>query len=57
MLRNFDLLHKSLTPWTPEVIKEYLKDYAGVSEQEYKDSMVDFRKIYILIKDEFILGL
>lgn len=57
MLRNFDLLHEDLNPWTPMKISQYLIDYAGITLNEFRESMIDFRRIYILIKDEFILGL
>lgn len=57
MLRNFDLMNEDPKDWTSNTIRVYLTDYSGLTEEEYKQSISNFRKIYNLIKNDFILGL
>ena len=55
LLSNFDLLEEDFTFWNHENIKMYLKDFSGLYEQEYQESIYKFRKIYSSIKTEFLL--
>lgn len=55
LLCNFDLFEEDFTFWNRENIKTYLKDFSGLCEQEYQDSIYKFRKTYTLIKNEFLL--
>ena len=57
MLCNFDLMNEDISDWSAKSIKNYLIDFSGLTEEEYQKSISTFRKIYILIKDDFILGL
>jgi len=55
LLCNFDLIEEDFTFWTRENIKNYLKDFSGLYEQEFQESISKFRKIYIFTKDDFLL--
>lgn len=55
LLCNFDLIDEDFTFWNNENVKLYLKNFSGLYEQEYQDSIYKFRKIYTLTKDEFLL--
>jgi len=55
LLCNFDILGEDFTFWNNENIKNYLKDFSGLYEQEFQESIYKFRKIYISTKDEFLL--
>lgn len=57
LLSNFDLMNVSLSFWNSKNIKEHLKEYSALTEEEFEDSIKRFRKIYILIKDDFLLDL
>jgi hypothetical protein len=57
LLSNFDILGLDFSFWTKENIKEYLKDFSGLDDDEYKYSISKFRKIYIFIKDDYFLNL
>ena len=57
LLSNFDLLEYDISFWNPEDTKEYLRDYAGLDEEEFRYSISKFRKIYIFIKDDYFLNL
>lgn len=57
VLCNFHLMGGSVDDWGREDTLEFLKDYAGLSEEEFEESMSKFRKIYTLIKNDFIFGL
>ena len=55
LLCNFDLIEEDFTFWNHKNIKIYLKNFSGLYEQEYQDSIYKFRKIYTSIKTEFLL--
>ena len=57
LLSNFDLLGLDFSFWDKENIKEYLKDFSGLDDNEYKHSISKFRKSYIFIKDNYFLNL
>lgn len=57
LLSNFDILGLDFSFWTKENIKEYLKDFSGLDDDEYRYSISKFRKIYIFIKDDYFLNL
>lgn len=57
LLSNFDILGLDISFWTKDNIKEYLKDFSGLDNDEYKYSISKFRKIYIFIKDDYFLNL
>lgn len=57
VLCNFHLMGGSVDDWGREDTLEFLKDYAGLDEEEFEESMSKFRKIYTLIKNDFIFGL
>ena len=57
LLSNFDILGLDISFWTEENIKEYLKDFSGLDDDEYRCSISKFRKIYIFIKDDYFLNL
>jgi len=57
LLTNFDLLEIEPTHWNYTNTKNYLKGYSGLNSDEYEDSISKFRKIYILIKNQYFLNL
>ena len=57
LLCNFDLMDDGVKEWTGDTIIEFLIDYSGLTSQEFNTSISKFRKIYVLIKKDFILGL
>ncbi len=57
LLSNFDILGFELSHWNEENTKEYLRDFAGLSKDEYRSSIAKFKKIYIFIKKDYFLNL
>ena len=57
LLSNFDLLGLDVSFWTKDNIKNYLKDFSGLDDDEYRCSISKFIKIYIFIKDNYFLNL
>jgi len=57
LLCNFDLMNKHIKSWNKESIIEYLKDFSGLNDLEFEMSLSKFKKIYIFIKDDFLLDL
>lgn len=57
ILCNFHLMGTSVDDWEREVTFDFLKDYAGLSEEEFEESISKFIKTYTLIKNNFIFGL
>lgn len=55
-LCNFHLIGNRVEDWNKDETLEFLKDYSGVTDKEFEKSIERFRKIYELIKSEFILG-
>lgn len=56
ILCNFHLIGDNIEDWNRHETIEFLKDYSGVTDREFEESIEKFRKIYALIKSEFILG-
>lgn len=57
LLSNFDLLEIEPNHWNSKNTKNYLKGYSGINNNEYEVSISNFRKIYILIKNQYFLNL
>lgn len=57
LLTNFDLIHNDHKTWSLREIKKHLKNYSGLNNQEILSSLSKFRKLYSLIKMDFIFGL
>jgi hypothetical protein len=57
LLCNFDIMGSCLEDWEPRLTIDFLKDFSGLDDSGFERSIYKFRKIYILIKDDFILGL
>lgn len=57
LLSNFDLLEIEPNHWNSTNTKNYLKGYSGLNNDEFEDSISNFRKIYILIKNQYFFNL
>jgi len=57
LLSNFDLLGIEPNHWNNTNTKNYLKGYGGLTESEFRSSISKFRKIYVLIKNDYFLNL
>ena len=57
LLSNFDLLGIEPNHWNNTNTKNYLKGYGGLTEGEFRSSISKFRKIYVLIKNDYFLNL
>ena len=57
LLCNFDTMTTGVKDWREDSTIEFLKDYSGLTDEEFEISILIFRKLYRLIKEDFILGL
>jgi len=57
LLCNFDIMGDGLEDWEGDMTIDFLRDFSGLSDTEFDSTIIKFRKIYILIKDDFLLDL
>jgi len=55
LLSNFDLIDEDMSFWSRKSISEYLKDYSGLTDEEFIISISKFREMYSSIKIDFLL--
>ncbi len=54
---NFDIMGDDIEDWDKEATLDFLRSFSGLSDTEFDNTIIKFRKIYILIKDDFLLDL
>lgn len=55
LLSGFDSIHTKNNTWKTLETHQYLKDYAGLTNLEFNESMPKMLEKYKLIKEDFIL--
>lgn len=57
LLCNFDIMGDDIEDWDNDTTIDLLKSFSGLSDAEFDDTIIKFRKIYTFIKDDFFLDL